>query len=76
MSGQVNGKVALITGGGLGIGRAAAIALAREGAKVVVADVDSKSGDKTVHDIEAAGGKALFVEDQRRCFKIIQTHVR
>ena len=62
MSGQVNGKVALITGGGLGIGRAAAIALAREGAKVVVADVDSKNGNETVHDIKAAGGETLFVE--------------
>ena len=62
MSGQVNGKVALVTGGGLGIGRAAAIALAREGAKVVVADVNAEAGNDTAQKIEAAGGAALFVE--------------
>jgi len=60
--GLVNGKVALVTGGGAGIGEAAALALARDGAKVVLCDVDSEGGVATVRQIKAAGGEALFVE--------------
>jgi len=62
VTGLVNGKVALVTGGGAGIGEAAALALAREGAKVVLCDVDAAGGADTVRQIEAAGGEALFVE--------------
>lgn len=58
--GQFDGKVALVTGAGSGIGRVTALAFAREGAQVVVSDVND-SGQETVHLIEAAGGKALFV---------------
>lgn len=54
-------KVALVTGGGSGIGRAAAEAFARDGARVVVADVATAAGEETAHLIENAGGKALFV---------------
>jgi NAD(P)-dependent dehydrogenase (short-subunit alcohol dehydrogenase family) len=50
-----------VTGGGSGIGRASALAFAREGAKVVVADVDVAGGQETVRLIEAAEGTALFV---------------
>ncbi len=56
-----NGKVALITGGGSGIGRATALALADEGASAVIADLNDDNGRETVHLIEDAGGKAAFV---------------
>jgi NAD(P)-dependent dehydrogenase (short-subunit alcohol dehydrogenase family) len=52
-------KVALVTGGSSGIGRAAALAFAREGATVMIGDVDPRAAD-TVRDIEAAGGKAAW----------------
>jgi len=55
-------KVALITGAGSGIGRESALLFAREGASVVVSDVNEASGQETVGLIEAAGGKAAFVQ--------------
>ena len=58
---QVNGKVAIITGAGSGIGRATAALLAREGASIVVADVNDAGAAETVAAIEAAGGKAAAV---------------
>ena len=58
---QFNGDVALVTGGSSGIGRAAALAFAREGAKVVVASRRSDESGETVRLIEAAGGEAQFV---------------
>jgi NAD(P)-dependent dehydrogenase (short-subunit alcohol dehydrogenase family) len=62
MAGRINNKVALITGGGSGIGRATALAFAREGAKVVVADIVVEGGEETVRQIKAAGGEAIFVK--------------
>ena len=59
---KLAGKVVLITGGGSGIGRAAAQVLVAEGAKVVVSDVNVEGGEETVHDIRANGGGAVFVQ--------------
>ena len=60
MKGQLQDKVALVTGGASGIGRAAALAFARVGARVVVADVDAAGGEQTAQAIRAAGGDAIF----------------
>ena len=56
------GRVALVTGGASGIGRATALQLAHEGAAVMVADLERSHGDLVVAAIEAAGGRARFVE--------------
>lgn len=55
------GKVALVTGGATGIGKAAALAFAKEGAKVVVAGRTEVTGTEAVREIEKAGGQAIFV---------------
>ena len=62
MAGQLDGKVALITGAGSGIGRASALAFAREGAKVAVADIVVEGGEETVRMVKAAGGEAFFIK--------------
>jgi NAD(P)-dependent dehydrogenase (short-subunit alcohol dehydrogenase family) len=62
MSGQLNGKVALVTGGASGIGRATALTFAREGAKLVIADMNADGGQQTVHMIKEHGGEAIFVQ--------------
>src|ERR1044071_5814563 len=57
--GILDGKVALVTGGGGGIGRATALAMIREGARVAVADFDAAASHETVARINAAGGQAI-----------------
>jgi NAD(P)-dependent dehydrogenase (short-subunit alcohol dehydrogenase family) len=59
--GQVDGKVAIVTGGASGIGAACATTLAREGAKVVVTDLDDAGGRRVVEQIGSAGGEAVFL---------------
>jgi NAD(P)-dependent dehydrogenase (short-subunit alcohol dehydrogenase family) len=61
MSNRLKDKVAIITGGGAGIGQATAVLFAEEGAKVVIGDLDQANGVATQAQIEAAGGQAIFV---------------
>ena len=62
MAKQFSGKVALVTGGASGLGRVSAVALAKEGARVVVSDIAVSEGDATVQLITSAGGQAVFVK--------------
>lgn len=59
---NLEGKVALVTGGSSGIGRASALAFGHSGAKVIVSDLVVDEGEKTVQTIIGAGGEAIFVK--------------
>ncbi|HVQ75795.1 MAG TPA: SDR family NAD(P)-dependent oxidoreductase [Candidatus Binatia bacterium] len=59
MAGRLGGKVALITGAGVGMGRAAAVLFAEEGARVIVADIDGAAAGETVRLVTAAGGEGV-----------------
>lgn len=61
MAGLLEGKVALVTGAASGIGRASALAFAREGARVVASDRDGEGGEATAERVRKAGGEACFV---------------
>ena len=75
----LNNKIGLVTGGGMGIGRAICLAYAREGAKVVVADFNPESGAETVQLIRESGGDALFVQadvsDEAQVKAMVETAV-
>jgi 3(or 17)beta-hydroxysteroid dehydrogenase len=59
---RVKGKVAIVTGSGSGMGRAEAILLAKEGARVVITDLDEATAEKAAEEIRSQGGKAVFVK--------------
>ena len=59
---RLKDKVAIITGGASGIGKATAILFAEHGAKVVVADIDENGANQTVTDIHDAGNEAIYVQ--------------
>ena len=59
---RFEGKVALVTGGGSGIGRATSLAFANEGAKVVIDDINVEGGEETLRLIKSTGGEAIFVK--------------
>ena len=58
---RLKDKVAIVTGGAYGLGRAFGLGMADEGAKIVIADIDLKAAEATVKEIEAAGGEAIAV---------------
>jgi NAD(P)-dependent dehydrogenase (short-subunit alcohol dehydrogenase family) len=58
---RLKGKVVLITGSGMGMGREASLLFAEEGARIVVADIDAKAAQQTVALVEKAGGQAVAV---------------
>jgi 3(or 17)beta-hydroxysteroid dehydrogenase len=59
---RVKGKVAIITGGAGGLGKAQAVLLAKEGAKVVVTDLDEAQGKSVAEEIKGNGGEAIFIK--------------
>lgn len=78
--GSIDGRVAFVTGGGSGIGRAATIALAREGARVFVTDIDNDGGRETARLVKDAGGAAEFrgqdVVEEDRWIELVATVTR
>jgi NAD(P)-dependent dehydrogenase (short-subunit alcohol dehydrogenase family) len=77
---RVAEKVAIVTGGGSGIGRATAKLLAREGAAVMIADINSDSGERVTAEISSTGDRALFhctdVSDPRAVQSLVSRAVR
>ncbi len=62
MTGVLDGKSAIVTGAGSGVGRVSALKFAEEGARVVAADIDLDHAKETVRQVESAGGSAVAVE--------------
>ncbi len=69
---KLKGKVAIVAGGGMGIGRATALLFAQEGARVVVGDLNGEAVQQTVDIIRADGGEAAFVQADLSCWEDVQ----
>ena len=73
MTGKLQGKIALVTGGAGGIGRATVLAFAREGAKVAVADLNEAAARAVAEEVNAAGGEAIAIAvDVTRETQVVQ----
>ncbi len=73
---RLEGKVALITGAGSGMGRLAAQVFAREGARLILGDVSQDAGEAAAAEVECAGGKAVFVAADVARERDVETLVR
>src|SRR5437899_7964962 len=80
MAGRVHGKVAVVTGAAQGIGRGCAEMLAREGARVIIGDVQQDAGQAVVAAIRERGGEALFqqvdVVEEKQCEQLMDMAVQ
>ena len=76
MAGSLEGKVGLVTGAGSGIGRATSLEMARNGARLALADVNEEGGRETVDSIEKAGGEAIFVRADVASSADVQAMIR
>ena len=77
--GEFSGKTAIVTGGALGMGRAAALAFAEAGAKVAVADINEGAGAQTVHDMSGSEGEGINITadlgDSGDCQRVVRETV-
>src|SRR5260370_25924543 len=80
LAGRVSGKVALITGGASGIGRATALLFAHEGAAIALADVNADAGRRVADEITQSGGRVFFdtvgVTRAADCQRLVQRAIR